>query len=493
MAARRTQRFVCFVGGLAFWPALWLGGLGSSLACWQLDRQLVPGRIEGRAVDDTGAAVPFVRVSVDGAAAVVGQGDAEGHFVVAGLGVGVWLLRLADDGDGDGIGDRRAVRAVSLPAALDGRPAGALLGDVVVSDTVAVVGVVVDEAGAPLPGATVVAWRRSADTPGDIESNAVTDVDGAFALRALAAGALQVFAIDADRASAAVGVPAPATSPETSTATSTATALTVTAAPIDGKKATVTVRFSLDGVAGARDELFNDGFEDGFDSDGDVDLWVVARGRPPVGNPTARASLARTTSFEVRPGVYDVHAVRVRGTGRGVLLGQVAVPDNGDGGGSEDDDDKGSNVWGPMLLQTADPCRRADGVDVDGDGVVGLPVVDLSIIDGPLSRARVIAEHERRLWASCGDVCLADAGAVCASDDVSDDVSNGGARFDCDDDGDGQADVSEALACLGACGGSDLDLDGVCDRFDSAPPCGDDDPGLCLLPVPVLLPAWLVR
>ncbi|HEY1097647.1 MAG TPA: hypothetical protein VGF99_01915, partial [Myxococcota bacterium] len=54
------------------------------------------------------------------------------------------------------------------------------------------------------------------------------------------------------------------------------------------------------------------------------------------------------------------------------------------------------------------------------------------------------------------------------------DVDGDVVDFDCDDDADGQPDVTEPLACIGAGRGTDLDGDGLCSIVDSYPQCADN-------------------
>src|SRR5690606_3222406 len=91
-------------------------------------------------------------------------------------------------------------------------------------------------------------------------------------------------------------------------------------------------------------------------------------------------------------------------------------------------------------------CVHPDGDayrDCDGDGLRGLPDVDE---DDPASLA---------LWRDCVEACVPPPGeAVGARSCVVEDE-----RFDCDDDGDGQPDITEDPACYGPGRGADADGD----------------------------------
>ncbi len=404
--------------------------------CFSLERAdgLTPGTIKGRAVRDDGDAAAFVKVSVDGAA-LVRRADNAGNFAANGLSLGTWIVRFSDDNDGDGLVDNAAVVAVSVPVNVDGGVSGVDLGDVVVSGTVVYGGVVVDDAGAPVVGATVAVARTGASVGavdvGDLgaEAFAVSGDDGAFVVGGVARGPVQLCAFTDVLASALVVAPQPSRD------------LRLVAAPIGGRRARVAVRF---GVA--------------LPAQGDVDVWLMAPGAPPTGNPTRRQPSDQREAFDVVPGVFDVYGVLVDGSGQGVLLSQVAAPD-------------AVTQWGLMLLADKSPCA-AGGIDVDGDGVVGFDLVDIDALDDD-GAAGDDARAARDRFVACADVCLGDVFAVCDG-------------RDCDDDADGQADVSEDPACLGPCGGADLDLDRSCDRFDLTPPCAVDD-GRCVLPPLVVL------
>jgi hypothetical protein len=375
--------------------------------CFPLDRvaDLEPGTIRGRTA-------PLARVNVDGSAQPR-QADDDGVFVLRGFTAGTWVLRVDD-------GDRGLVRSVTIGRDVFGRPAGVDLGDLALKDHVDVAGVVVDRAGAPVPSAVVVALRSGVDVsaPGlgllAVESVALSDDDdGAFSLLHLAPGPLHLFAFSDRLASDLIA--------------SDGGRLTV--APVAARTARVTLRFAVD---------------DDDNAQGDIDVWIMPAGSRPVGNPTARLPLGSKDAIEIEPGLFDVFAVRVGAEGQGALLSQVAVPDV-------------VTLWGLMLLRARDPCAAAG--DVDDDGIASLPLVDFAQLDDPDAPAdrRAVEEQRRSLWATCAAPCLESPRAVCTID---------GEHFDCDDDGDGQPDVSEPPACLGARGSTDSDHDGRCDRVD---------------------------
>lgn len=151
----------------------------SASACFDLSRadELAPGTVRGRgvfggdAVDVTAAVTGAVPVRADG-----------GSFVVAGLPVGDFALRLSDDIDDDGRVDRGAALRFNLPERNDGAPAGVDLGDVALEGAVSVSGSVIDEDGLGLAGAFVVVARLDVDGSAEISAPVVS---GAFTLLAV--------------------------------------------------------------------------------------------------------------------------------------------------------------------------------------------------------------------------------------------------------------------------------------------------------------------
>jgi hypothetical protein len=121
---------------------------------------------------------------------------------------------------------------------------------------------------------------------------------------------------------------------------------------------------------------------------------------------------------------------------------------------------------GPVRLFINDPCASPIGRDCDGDGLPGLLPLD------PLAEN---ADTIRNEWTSCVDECVGAIGtegqeAVCTLDR---------GEIDCDDDGDGQPDVTEDPACYGPGLGTDLDGDGLCAGEDPFPRCAANTPEQC--------------
>jgi hypothetical protein len=108
-------------------------------------------------------------------------------------------------------------------------------------------------------------------------------------------------------------------------------------------------------------------------------------------------------------------------------------------------------VWGNVELVATDPCGET--ADRDADGLRALP--DPAQNEAP--------------WTACAATC----GAAFGSDAVAS-CTVGNDDFDCDDDTDGQPDVTEPFACVSLCGGTDLDGDGVCAPSDPFPSCADN-------------------
>ena len=118
------------VAGLLFPAAL-------SASCWftlARDQEPKPGEVSGRAIrsDVKNAPAPFARVSAPGTPIVRRTGK-DGSFRITGLPKGTFLMRVADDADGDGFPERTGLAAAFVDTAQAATTPGAgfvLLGDV---------------------------------------------------------------------------------------------------------------------------------------------------------------------------------------------------------------------------------------------------------------------------------------------------------------------------------------------------------------------------
>jgi hypothetical protein len=156
-------------------------------------------------------------------------------------------------------------------------------------------------------------------------------------------------------------------------------------------------------------------------------------------------------SFPAAVGVWDVHLRSESGL-RAVLGAQVA-PEPGEL----------LVTWGMARLSNVDPCAGAAGVvDCDHDELQALPALDDVDDTGDLA-----------VWTECADAC----GEAWGTSATAQSCTVGGETYDCDDDGDGQPDVTEPYACIGVAGGRDSDGDGECDLADDFPQCRENDPG----------------
>ncbi len=418
--------------------------LASGCFIYDRGKDLEPGQIQGRAVFSEGGelvAAKFARVLPEGAG-LVRRANEAGAFDVKGLGAGSYVLRLTSDKDGDGVAERGALRAVSLtPYDKDGVTTlpWLLLGDVELAGTGKVTGRVVDgddPARPPVAGAKVLLLRDASSVPTLLDATApdaelgaeattATDSDGVFRIEGLVAGPLKVVAFSGGQ-SPKVSAPELI---EVVADEETAVGDVEIKTPAGTRKVKVGVGF--DGPA-ALVSVFSDG----------------AGADPDLQTPDARSTGGAPADLDLAFGVWDVRGLDDEGGRQGVLLSQVAYP------GADDELD-----WGLMLVREGDPCGQPHGAvrfDIDGDGVRGFP--------NP-------ADDEQP-WRRCAETCATAFGTQAGSPTCESNET----LFDCDDDGDLQPDVTEPYPCVGLCGSTDLDGDGICDAADPLPHCAGDDP-----------------
>ncbi|MCC7109652.1 MAG: carboxypeptidase regulatory-like domain-containing protein [Deltaproteobacteria bacterium] len=428
------------------------------------------GEIRGRAVHTDGTPAAAARVVVQGTPRAAEAG-ADGSFAVRGLSAGPWVLLIAEDVDGDGVPESAArVSAVLENAAIprtatDGCagappvvPTSVLLGPVELAPTRTLSGSVqVDDGGGPrtLAGseralvlqATVAPFGDDEDAglfQGPVERAAGVDDAGTFALTG--AGdeelALTVLVFDA-----AAGPHAPTWF---GTATVASGAADVGALVADqAVPASTGLELALSG-AFASVEIGTVSFETPAGAD-------VA---PPDGTlqRAENGGFAGSLVVDAPVGLYDLGVFPSADSAdvtEGVLRGALVLPLGA-----------WRSIAGPVELARQDPCLDADGNrDCDHDGRPTLPSPD---------DASALPD-----WTSCAASC-ADAwgsegeGASCEV---------GGTTIDCDDDGDGQPDVTEPAQCLGPGRGTDLDGDDACEPGeDPFPSCAANDPAACPAP-----------
>lgn len=412
------------------------------------------GEIHAVAVRSDGAPASNALVSLQGSARVTTAG-ADGSFVLAGLVPGTWFVRITEDDDGDGAPERGAhvpveIRRAGVPKNLSDGCAGApkdvvtsvLLGDVLLADAGALVGsVTLDQDGGGALGpderARVVVWRDLDGYATQIEAAAGVDVNGSYRIEGVLPGPVHVAAFVFD---VALGSHAPKLFAVGDVEVAAGEALLNLVVGADAARTVAAqlelqwtlpepaavdiVQASFTGAGGAHDLGF------------DVTPYTVQES-------------VRSLVYDLPVGVVDVLLTSATsGAADGLLRGAVVVPES-------------TAVLGPVELPLlADPCA-IDGVrDCDRDGVPGLPLP--SSDDDPA-------------WAACKNACQGAFGA-------------GGARalcdtLDCDDDGDGQPDVTEPARCLGPGVGTDLDADDLCEPAeDPFPACATDDRVGCPAP-----------
>lgn len=433
------------------------------------------GEVRGRAIHTDGTPIASARVVVQGAPRAAEAGD-DGRFAVRGLSAGPVVLLVTDDQDGDGTPDAAArVSATLIDAAIpknatDGCtgtppvvPTSVLLGDVVLAPTRTLSGTVQldDGSGArSLAGSERALVVRTSSSSfaeddegsmlqGPVEAAAGVAADSSFALRGVRADdediELTVLVFEA-----AAGPHAPSFFGTLRVATGdddvamvadqrapaqTGVELALTGAFTDVEIGTVSFELPAGGDVAPPDGALQRAEKNGF-----AGYLVVDA---PVG-------LYHVGVFP-SPDSTDVT--------EGFLRGALVLP-LGAWGATD------ARIAGPIELAAADPCADADGArdcDHDGRRTLASPDDPSALPD----------------WAACAPAC-ADAfgpggdGATCEVD---------GAAIDCDDDGDGQPDVTEPAHCLGPGRGTDLDGDERCEPGeDPFPSCASDDPAACPTP-----------
>lgn len=424
------------------------------------------GEIHGRALHTDGTPAASARIVVQGTPRAA-EAQADGTFTVRGLSAGPWVLLIAEDADGDGTPESATrVSAVLENAAIprnatDGCagpppvvPTTVILGDVPLAATRTVTGTVqIDDGGGPralAAGERALVLQTEAqgfvDTAdaglfqSPVERSAGVDSGGDFSLAGVrdVAVALTVLVFDVSG-----GPHAPSWFGTTTVSASAPTvALVADQAPPASTGVEVAVAGAFEAV-----EIGTVSFETPAGAD--------------VAPPDGSLQRAENSGFvgaivvDAPVGLYDLGVFPSADSAdvtEGRLSAALVLP---------------VGVWGtiagPLELAREDPCLDAQGRrDCDHDGRPTLPSPD---------DASALPD-----WAACAAECADAWGAD--GDGASCDVD--GAAVDCDDDGDGQPDVTEPAHCLGPGRGTDLDGDGRCEPGeDPFPSCAADDPAAC--------------
>ncbi|HEY1097567.1 MAG TPA: carboxypeptidase regulatory-like domain-containing protein, partial [Myxococcota bacterium] len=176
-----------------------------AVGCFSLERtrDIEPGSITGAAVDEAGARIDDVTISVEGTGQT--RSSRDGSFHVAGLPAGRFTLRLTSDVDDDGVVDRGARLPFLLDVGVDERVGFVLCGDVVLPTTATIRGRVVDADGVAVVGARVVAAAIDEDVVSEAVAATDSAAGGFFVLEGVLAGAVTVVASAPGAASTGVG------------------------------------------------------------------------------------------------------------------------------------------------------------------------------------------------------------------------------------------------------------------------------------------------
>lgn len=399
-----------------------LAALTTTGCFYTLDRNqdAPPGSITGRAVDADGNPIPFAKVALVGNGITLRANDV-GVFRTAALRAGSWTLRVTEDVDSDGLIDRGAVVQTTIteqvhPGEADPRLVSVALGDVrllgvgQVAGTVELDGTL--ERGARVVVERVVGEGQAAAAVG-VEAS-VTAEDGTFVVRHLLPGTVRLAATSTIDGADFVS---PARTVEVDSAAD--------------------VRLALEPAEGVRSVRINTA---PTPATGDA-VVVTLTGLQ------SQETFAGLTLDAPIGGAWNVVVENESASLRGVLLGQIVPPG------------EGTLVWGPVGLSRDDEQCAVIGElrDCDRDSFPGLPQLQRQL-DGTLP------PDELTIWQACGSQCAVAGAESCDA---------AGTTYDCDDDGDGQPDVTEPPECYGIHLGTDLDGDGICDPLDPHPGCDD--------------------
>lgn len=460
---------------------------------FEREAEAAAGEIKGQAVradlDDRPPAA-FATVLAKGAGAIRRAGS-DGSFTFKGLAPGPWVFQVQDDADGDGWPERTStvtavVRVGPKPSGLFGdgptEASAVLLGRVPVDGTTEVKGRVLVETASgrrtPRELGTIarVLVTRDFDLPTGIdeafntvslgaEAQTAADASGAFVFSNVGSGTFQVVAFLFEDTGNPLqpGRLLGATQPVFLRGFA-GDALDLSDTPL------VAPPIGPQPVSGTRAVQIAVSPE----PEGSVYAIYVPQGRapppcevsPPADYSATPFPYAARTDFtpggsdvllQLPFGVFDVELCTDQGQDgpQGTLFeATIPVPEG-------DPQAALPVVMGPVLLTAADACGAPDKPDCDGDGLTGLP---------PFSPTT------QGLWASCVSSC----GQAFGEENGASGCTVGAETFDCDDDGDGQPDVTEDPACYGLGRGTDLDGDGLCSGQDPFPQCTANNADDCV-------------
>lgn len=426
------------------------------------------GEIHLTAVRADGTPASHVNASLQASDRVT-QGTAEGEVTFRGLVPGRWLVRVVEDDDGDGNPERGAyvptdlVRAPvpkNLTDGCAGEPpnvtTSVLLGNVELRETGSIIGSVsldVDGGNGDLADterARVVVWRDIDGFATAVEAAAGTSPDSSFRIDGVLPGRVHVAAYVFD-------VIAGANAPELFGH--------VEVDVVSGGEALADVLANQDTLLEGGARRLSPVQMEGqwtLPEPPTVDVSQVAFSSGAADIPGVTPGPGFTVDEEpfvidAPIGVVDILlGSSTQGAADGLFRGAAIIPPN--------TNEDGTAPLGPVEFPLlADRCATdVDGErDCDHDGILGLPF--------PSSDPD--AEPDPT-WVACADACADAFGAEGAR--ATCEVAN--EQLDCDDDGDGQPDVTEPVSCFGPGVGTDLDADDLCEPFaDPFPYCAGDD------------------
>jgi hypothetical protein len=500
---------------------LLLGDLG-------FEQGIERGSVSGRLVraDTDGEPAPFAQVALPGSGRSA-RSDSEGRFLLRGLQPGGWALRLADDVDGDGWAERAALRPFRVELAPhantpvdvvagggDPEITGLQLGDIELAPTGVIDGTVTLQGGVfPTTAVGRVAVLRDSEGGDEPFASALgaealthVDDDGRFYLAGLRPGPAKLVALaygvtDTGELGDLLAMSEPRVV-DIAGNTALTDPINVGTIDIDSDLAvpvddTLPVALNVTGNVGndfyvmfatpgsefppcaAAPQTLSGGFA-GIEQ---TDLFPLGGALPNVPVPMGivdiqvcsneRGGILRNQIAEEGTPVWGPVALGVE---EGLCETSVRVPDSTcvENTDCEEGACRPTGEVEGVLGTQVFACFRTIVGDCDGDRLPGLPDLGADTEDAWNACGQPGIENGVRIMSRCGGL-RGDAlgGATCTVR-----MGDFAGDYDCDDDGDGQADVDEPL-CYGEGLGTDLDGDGLCSGVDPYPLCADNNPVDC--------------